>query len=177
MDWMAAFVVRPRRMKPTSVTPPTTNAKATAVTASLCCLMPATTYSALEALVESDGVLVDGLKVWLRVASAPVAPVVSPLVGGGTVVSMPAPSSSRRSSFNSIATSLIDWYLSSGSFARQRRTMRCNSGGADGLRSAIGCAGSYTTMCSDLMTDSPSNGFLPVAASNRMQPNEKMSER
>ena len=55
--------------------------------------------------------------------------------------------------------------------------MRCNSGGAAGLRSLIKGAGSYTTMCNDLSTDSPSKGFRPVTASNKMQPNEKMSER
>jgi hypothetical protein len=40
-----------------------------------------------------------------------------------------------------------------------------------------GGGGSYTTLCSDLIADAPSNGFLPVTASNRMQPNEKMPER
>jgi hypothetical protein len=33
------------------------------------------------------------------------------------------------------------------------------------------------TLCSDLTIESPSNGFFTVAASNGMQPNQKMSER
>ena len=55
-----------------------------------------------------DGVLVSPEKDRLRLASALAVPVVSLVVAGDTVVSIPAPSISRRSPFNSIATSLID---------------------------------------------------------------------
>src|SRR5260370_3757638 len=63
IDLIAAFAVRPRRMKATSATAPTTNAKVMAATASLCCLMPVTTYSALE-VAYVFGVPPSGGKVW-----------------------------------------------------------------------------------------------------------------
>src|SRR5437879_2082940 len=75
-------------------------------TVSLCFFIPETTYSAL------DGGCVVGVPPSGGQVCAPDA--IPPeggtpnFCGGGTVVSIPAPSSSRRNSFNSIATSLID---------------------------------------------------------------------
>ncbi len=71
----------------------------------LCCLIPETTYSALEVRVDSDDWLVVALRFWSHAASTEAVVVV--LAAGVTVVSMPVPASSRRSPFNSIATSLI----------------------------------------------------------------------
>src|SRR5215813_12840281 len=91
--------------------------------------MPVMMYSAL------DVVAVD---TWAPDAVAvPAVPevITEPTELGGTVVSTSAPSSSRRISRNSIAASLIDWYRSSGSFARQRRTIRVKSAGAAGFAS------------------------------------------
>src|SRR6266851_4240083 len=109
--------------------PPITSTRRAKATVSLCRLIPDTIYSALDGGDAPERLGLDAVKL----ASAAELSV-EPMVLGGTVVSdSTAPSSSRLSSLNSIATSLIDWYRSSGSFARQRRTIRCRSIGADGF--------------------------------------------
>src|SRR6266849_2682405 len=113
------------------------NARTATSAASLCCLIPETMYSMLDV---DDAVGKVGLDAGNVAPAAELT--VEPVLPGGTVVSnSAAPSRSRLSSLNSIATSLIDWYRSSGSFARQRRTIRCRSIGADGFVSLIGGAG------------------------------------
>ena len=122
----------------------------------LCCLILLTMYSALDVdLPDSSVVCRSGISV---------------PPDDATVVSISAaPPIPCLTSFNSRATSR--------SFSRQRRITLCTSGGANGLKSLIDGAGSYATLCKDLITDSSSNGLCPVTASKRMQPNEKMSER
>jgi hypothetical protein len=81
--------------------------------------------------------------------------------------------SARRSSFRSMATSLIVRRGLLRDSGARRAAIQAGQTGEIG----DGGGGSYTTLCSDLIADAPSNGFLPVTASNRMQPNEKMPER
>src|SRR5258705_9958869 len=110
----------------------------TAATPRLWLLISLTRYSALETVVATEP-----LTVVLGEEFATLSDAVSLIRDGGTVVSKsPAVSSSRRNSFSSIATSFIVWYRSSLSFTKQRRRRRCNSAGADGLRSLICGAGS-----------------------------------
>src|SRR6266478_217659 len=101
--------------------------------------MLATKYSALDA-----GAVDRGPSDVVAALLVP-EPAVDPNGPGGTVVSNPcAPSTSRRNSRNSIAASLIDWYRSSGSFARQRRTTRVKSAGAEGFASFTSGTGACT---------------------------------
>src|SRR5215831_7635074 len=74
-------------------------------------------------------------------------------LGGAVVSNSAAPSSSRRNSRNSMVVSLIDWYRSSGSFARQRRTMRVRSAGAFGFASFTSGTGACTILCRVSMVD------------------------
>src|ERR1043166_8682675 len=88
---------------------PKTSPPPTIPAATRCCLIPLTMYSALEGCVEgADGErLVDAAAA--REPSEPIASTVEPVDGGGIVVSIARPAcNSRRTSFNSIATSLID---------------------------------------------------------------------
>ena len=63
---------------------------------------------ALEGGVDSEagGALVVALKIWREPVSVPSVLV---LIDGGTVVSTPAARIARRTSFSSMATSLIVW--------------------------------------------------------------------
>ena len=78
---------------------------------------------------------------------------------------------------SSIARSLIDCTRWSGLLARQRLTRRRSSAGTLSLSSSTGTGFSLRILCIVSMPVSAAKGFLRVAASYRMQPNEKMSER
>ena len=78
---------------------------------------------------------------------------------------------------SSIARSFIDCTRWSGLLARQRRMRRRSSAGTLALSSSTGTGFSLRILCIVSMPVSAAKGFLRVAASYRMQPNEKMSER
>src|SRR2546428_11936122 len=95
------------------------------ITPFLCCLILLTRYSALEVDVADDCAVVCR-------ADESARPDDGPVLSISALLAIPC-----LAFFNSSATSLIAWYRSSGSFARQRETIRCKSGGADVLKSLI----------------------------------------
>ena len=79
-----------------------------------------------------------------------------------------------RSSSASVFIESSRWL---GSFARQRRMSRRSSAGASRLISSIGAGVSRRILCIVSTLVSAMNGRRRVAASYRMLPKEKMSER
>jgi len=86
-------------------------------------------------------------------------------------------SHSSTSPRRSIARSFIDWKRWSGTLARQRRMRRRTSPGTSGFSSSTGRGFSFRILCITSTSESAAKGRRRVAASYRMQPREKMSDR